>query len=286
MTYSNPPFKKCKATVKETEVVKPQIRLGSYEETARIFAIRPAPPFTDECVLWDTEGFSLPALPPIRGGLFTPPFVYVPDRTATFSLTTYKRIARGERHHNYQESLYKQCSAHGRYQTRVCWMCEAVEETDDRKRAAAIRRVLSRDMVLQPTKPKVEKPTLETKKTKQLDIRTLATAHRIVIPKHVEGTKTEFVLPKRRKAAKKRVKKKRKKTVKKHPVPRPIERTPWGNAVPIDEQITNLVAAFTPLNLESLAVVRAGIPQRPAPPSRTLTQRKFTKQLGLRSFFK
>ena len=106
--YVDPPFKKYddekRASVQATPssqrdqvVVAPPTDIGTYAETARIFAIRPDPP-TAHDVTWAGDGYSLPKFPPIRGGILTPPFVYRPDRTATYSNTVYKRVGRGEEH--------------------------------------------------------------------------------------------------------------------------------------------------------------------------------------------
>ena len=94
--YVDPPF----AVYRGKEPVRPIVAalptgLGTYAESARLFAIRPDPPTVHD-VTWADGGYSLPKFPPIRGGILTPPFVYRADRTATYSNTTYKRVGRGE----------------------------------------------------------------------------------------------------------------------------------------------------------------------------------------------
>ena len=99
----------------------------------------------------------------------------------------------------------------------------------------------------------VEPEPVRLKKSTQTQMASFATQHRFGIPKHVEGTKTEFVLPKRRKA-----KKGKRKVRKKAPErPRHQATAVWGDAMPDDELVTELVAEFTPLTLDCAAAVRA-----------------------------
>ena len=224
--YVDPPFKKYdgKAAVRPV-VVAMATRLGTYADTARIFAIRPDPP-TAHDVTWADDGYSLPKFPTIRGGILTPPFVYRADRTATYSITTYKRVGRGE-YHPYQAVREKLAP----YEPTG----EAVQSF--------------------PMPEGVEPEPVCLKKSTQTQMATFATEHRFTIPKHVEGTKTEFVLPKRRKA-KKAKRKVRKKTpeLKRHQ-----STAVWGNAMPHDELVTEIVAVFTPLTLDCAAAVRESV---------------------------
>jgi len=170
--YVDPPFQKYegKATVRPVVAALPTA-LGSYADTARIFAIRPEQPVEHD-VAWADDGYSLPKFPPIRGGVLTPPFVYATDPSATFSLTVYKRVGRGVVY-PYNE-VRKQMAPYEPVPPGIpITMSEAPETTR--------------------TGPK---------KSAQMKMASFATDHRYTLPKYVPGTKTTFVLPKRRKAKK------------------------------------------------------------------------------------
>ena len=257
--YVDPPFKKyddekrqclegTPSGQRDQMVVAPPA-LGSYAETARIFAIRPDPPTVHD-VTWADDGYSLPKFPPIRGGILTPPFVYRADRTATYSITTYKRVGRGE-YHPYHAVRAK--------------MAPYVPTGE------AIQPV--------PMPEAAETEPIRPQRLTQTQMASFATPHRFGIPKHVEGTKTQFVLPKRRKA-----KKGKRKVRKKVPErPRHQSTAVWGNAMPDDELVTELVAEFTPLTLDCAAAVRATMAEDK--PLSNVTQETYTKQTGLKAFF-
>ena len=265
-------FEKTEGPLKEgkTMVMPPTNDLGSYAATERAFNDRgPVPPT-------QLGGCTFPA---IRGGVLTPPFVYRVDRTATYSNTVYRRIGRGE-DHTYQEEMFRTCVDHGTFPGNACWVCGAIDKNEEIARAAAVEALVGRHVVCAPAPLKKTPVARGARKTKQLGMSRFAVEHRYGIPAY-DGTPNEpYVLPKRRKARKAVKKRKRKPVVRRRHQPV----SAWGNRIPTDDMVVDLVRAFTPLSLEAAAALRGGM--KTGQQVRKVAPRKFKKQTGIGGWFK
>ena len=166
---SHPQFKELHDEKEQEEAVPDKAYIGSYEATDAVFAGPREPPTQHNQGVWN-----FPPLPH-GGGILTPPFVYRPDRTATWSNTVYKRVGRAKVH--------------------------PYSEVREEMRKTPYEHVPEGVPMEKPDKP--EKATIRPKTCTQAQMASFAQAHRWEMPRH-DGTKNkQYVLPRRRKKAKK-----------------------------------------------------------------------------------